>query len=228
MLGRLAILAVVLSLGVAPAGALAASTSRDETSTHAYLLASYTALHAVVTRWSSVEADVRKLNLRLKAECPYVGAGSPQSEQEQELSTEVAGALAASYSHTDVAVLRVFVRAVSPLRWSNPSVTRLARRLVRGRRELTLLPIPDLCGDVRLWRAAGFGSAPATTHSYDQHLNAIEIKEIPLRLLAPYERAADRGLSARVARLSRRFSELEFVHGQDDWNLLLETLALNQ
>ena len=208
--------------------AASAFTPRDAASTHAYLLASYTALHAVVTRWSSAEADVRKLNLRLHTECPDVGAGSPQSEQEQELSTEVAGALAASYSHTDAAILRAYVRAVSPLRWSNPSITRLARRLVRGRHELTLLPIPDLCGDVRLWRASGFGSAPVTTHSYDQRVEAIETKEIPLRLLVPYERSADRDLSARVARLSKRFSELEFVHGQADWNTLLETLALNQ
>ena len=106
MLRRLAILAVVFSFGVAPTASPAASTSRDAASTHAYLLASYTALHAVVTSWSSAEADVRKLNLRLHAECPDVGAGSPQSEQEQELSTEVAGALVASYSHTDAFILR--------------------------------------------------------------------------------------------------------------------------
>jgi hypothetical protein len=228
MLGRSGILAVVVGLAVAPSAALAVSTPNDAASTHAYLLASYTALHTVVTTWSSAEADVRKLDLELHAECPLVGAGSPQSEQEQELSTEVAGALVASYSHTDGAALRAFVRAVTPLRWSNPSIARLARKLTQARRALGRLPIPDLCGDVRLWRAGGFGAVPATTHSYDQRVNAIEIKEIPLRLLAPYERPADRALSARVAHLSTRFSELEFVHGQDDWNMLLETLALNQ
>jgi hypothetical protein len=228
VLGRLAILLAALSLGIAPAGALAAATARDEASTHRYLLASYGALHAVVTTWSSVEADARKLDLKLHSECPAVGAGSPQSEQEQELSTEVAGALAASYAHTDAAVLRSFVRQVSPLRWSSPSIGRRARRLVRGRRALSFLPIPNLCSDVSQWRAGGFGAAPASTRSYNQRVEAIDINEIPLRLLAPYERPADRALAAQVARLSKRFAELEFVHGQDDWNMLLETLALNQ
>jgi hypothetical protein len=225
--GRLAIL-VALSLGVAPTGALAAATARDEASTHLYLLASYRALHTVVTTWSSVEADARKLDLKLHTECPDVGAGSPQSEQEQELSTEVAGALAASYAHTDALVLRTFARQVNPLRWSSPSIARRARRLVQGRHALSLLPIPNLCSDVSQWRAGGFGAAPANTRSYNRRVEDIDINEIPLRLLAPYERPADKALSARVEHLSKRFSELEFVHGQDDWNMLLETLALNQ
>jgi hypothetical protein len=228
MLGRSAILLVVLTLGLAPAEAGAVATPGDVVSTHAYLLASYRALHAVVTRWSSEEASIRKLALSLHDECPLVGAGSPQSEPEQQLSTEVAGALIATYYHTDAAIVRAFAKAVSPLRWSSPSITRLAHKLAQGRRALTILPIPDLCGDVRLWRAGGFGPAPATTERFNRRVEAIEVKEVPMRLLAPYERPADRGLSARVAHLSTRFSELEFQHGQDGWNMLLETLALNQ
>jgi hypothetical protein len=226
MLGRLGILAVVLTLGLAPARAEAAP--RDVAATHAYLVAGYAVLHAVVTKWSSVEADIHRLVSRFHAECPDVGAGSPQSEEEQKLSYEVAGALWASGYHTDSKIVRAFIRAVKPLKWSNPSITRSAHRLTTGLREMTELPIPDLCGDVRAWGAGGFKAVPADTEQYDQRVEAIEVKEIPRRLLAPYVQSADRGLLARVERLYTRFEELEFTRGQDDWNVLLETLALNQ
>jgi hypothetical protein len=226
MLGRLAILAAVLAVGLPPAGA--AATPRDIASTHAYLVAAYTALHAVVSKWSAVEADIHKLDLKFRAECPAVGAGSPQSEEEQKLSYEVAGALWATGYHTDAKVVRAFVKAVNRLSWSNPAITRSARKLTKGLHEMTVLPVPDLCGDVRLWAAGGFKAVPATTKQYDRHVEAIEVKEIPRRLLAPYVQPADKALRARAERLATKFEELEFQRGQDDWNTLLETLALNQ
>jgi hypothetical protein len=226
MLGRLGIVAAVLTIGLVPASASA--TPRDVASTHAYVVAGYAALRATVTTWSSVEASVHKLNLRFRAECPNVGVGSPQSEEEQKLSYEVAGALWATGYHTDAKIVRTFVKAVSPLRWSNPAITRAAHRFIKGLREMTGLAVPDLCGDVRAWSAGGFNTVPSSTEHYVRHVEAIEVKEVPRRLLAPYVQPSDRGLVARAERLAIRFEELEIGRGQDDWNMLLETLALNQ
>src|SRR6185312_822431 len=94
--------------------------------------------------------------------------------------------------------------------------------------EMTLLRIPDLCGDVRAWAATGYKTVPADVEQYDDHVESIEVKEIPRKLLRPYESPGDKGLVARVERLATRFEELEFERGQDDWNALLGTLALNQ
>ncbi|MGC2373286.1 MAG: hypothetical protein WA484_05370 [Solirubrobacteraceae bacterium] len=226
MLGRLATLAAVLTLGLAPGNAAAAP--RDVASTHAYLVAAYTALHATVTKWSAVEASLHKLDLRFHAECANVGAGSPQSDEEQKLSSEVAGALWATSYHTDAKIVQRFVRAVSPLRWSNPAITSSAHRYATALHEMTMLPIPDLCGDVRSWAADGFKAVSASTEQYDRRVEAIVVKEVPRRLLAPYVQPSDRGLRTRDEHLATRFEELEFTHGQDDWNMLLETLALNQ
>lgn len=226
MLGRLGIVAVVLALGVAPAGAAAAP--RDVASTHAYLVAGYTALHAVVTKWSTVEADIHKLDLRFHAECPNVGAGSPQSEEEQKLSYEVAGALWATGYHTFANVVQAFVRTVKPLRWSNPAITRSARKFTTGLHEMTLIPVPNLCGDVRAWGAGGYKAVTAETQQFDQRVEAIQVKEVPRQLLRPFVQPADRQLLARTERLATEFEELEFKRGQADWNTLLETLALNQ
>jgi hypothetical protein len=219
-------LAAVLTVGLTPTGAAAAP--RDVSSTHAYLVAGYAALHSVVTKWSSVEADIHKLDLKFHAECPDVGAGSPQSEEEQKLSYEVAGALWATGYHTDAKVVQAFVKAVKPLRWSNPAITRSAHKFTEGLLEMTALPIPDLCGDVRSWGAGGFKAVTANTQQFDQRVEAIEVKEVPRRLLAPFVQPSDKALRATDERLATKFEELEFQRGQDDWNTLLETLALNQ
>jgi hypothetical protein len=226
MLGRLGMLAVALTVGFAPASAVAAP--QDVASTHAYLVAGYAALHATVTTWSSVEADIHKLNLKFHAECPAVGAGSPQSEEEQKLSYEVAGALWATGYHRDAKIVHAFVKAVKPLRWSNPAINRSAHKFITGLQEMTALAIPDLCGDIRSWSAGGFKAVPASTQQYVRHVEAIEVKEIPRQLLAPYVQPADRALRARVEHLATQYEELEFKRGQSDWDTLLEVLALNQ
>ncbi len=226
MLRRIAILTAVLAVAVAPA--TAGATSRDVASTHTYLAVSYTVLHAAVTTWSSVEASIHGLDLRFHAECPDVGAGSPQNEEEQKLSYEAAGALWATGYHTDAAITRAYVNTLHRLTWSNPQITRDAHRLARGLQEMTALHVPDICADVRAWSADGFRTVPSDVESYDQHVEAIEIHEIPRRLLAPYVQPADRGLRERVEHLATRFAEIEFMRGQADWIALLEVVGLNE
>ena len=226
MRGWLATLAVVLTVGGMPASATAAP--KDIASTHAYAVAAYAALHEVVTKWSTVEAGIHKLDAKFQAECPKVGAGSPQSEQEQLLSSEVAGALWATGYRTEAKVVQKFVKAVGSLTWSNPAITRAARKFTKSLHAMTLLPIPDLCGDVRAWTASGYKTMPANVAQYDRRVEAIEVKEIPRKLLLPYAQSSDRALIAADERLDTRFGELEFERGQDDWDQLLEVLALNQ
>jgi hypothetical protein len=223
---RAAILTVVLAVAVAPATAGAAS--RDLASTHAYLAASYKLLHAAVSTWSSVEASIHRLDLRLHAQCPDAGAGSPQNEEEQKLSYEAAGALWATGYHTDAGIVRTYVHTLNRLTWSNPKITRDARRLVKGLLEMTALRVPDICADARAWRADRFGAMPADVDLYDRHVEAIDIHEIPQRLLAPYVQPADRALRERVEHLARRFAEIEFMRGQADWIALLEVVGLNE
>jgi hypothetical protein len=226
MLRHLATLAVMLIVGIAPAAAGAAP--RDVSSTHAYLEANYAFLRAVHASEHTVNLNVTKLNQAFAAECPSVGAGAPQNEAAQHMSYEVAGALWFTLYHTDAHVVQRFVRAVSPLRWSSNAVTRISRGYIASLRELAALRLPDLCGDVKTWSAGGFRTIPASTIQFDRHLETIEGKSIPSRLLAPYESSADKKLAARDARLEVQLEHAETVVGFDDWDSLLETLALNQ
>lgn len=217
----------VLTLGLAPSAAGAAST-HDLTSTHAYLTADYAILHTTVSGWSRVESAIGKLDAKFASECPHIGAGSPQSEEEQKLSLEVAGALWATGYDANAGAVKRFVKAVGHLTWSNPATTRAARQLTRALSAMTSLAVPPLCADVRTWAAGGYGAVPADVTAYAKHVEAIEINQIPRKLLAPFLQGSDSGLAAHDAQLNTRFEELEFVHGQDQWNKLLEVLSLNQ
>jgi hypothetical protein len=226
MLRCFGIALTVLALGAAPAGAT--ETRRDAASTHTYLIAAYAALHAVVSKWSSVEADIHRLDQNVQSECVGVAAGSPQNEEEQKLSYEVAGALWATSYHADATVIQRFLKTVDPLAWSNPAVTRAAHAYARSLHAMVALPVPNICADVRSWIADGFKAVPADTQQFDRRVEAIEIKELPRKLLSPYLQPADNALFARVEHATHQFEELEFVHGQSYWNTLLEVLALNQ
>jgi hypothetical protein len=227
MLRCLAIALTALALGAAPAVG-ATETRRDATSTHAYLLAAYTALHAVVSKWSFVEADIHRLDQSVQSECAGVAAGSPQSQEEQKLSYEVAGALWVTSYRADAAVIQRFLKTVDPLTWSNPAVTHAAHAYARSLHAMVVLPVPSICADVRSWIADGFKAVPADTRQFDRSVEAIEIKELPRKLLSPYLQPADSALFARVEHAARQFEELEFVRGQGYWDTLLEVLALNQ
>lgn len=226
MLRRLSTLAAVLAVGFAPAGAYAAP--RDVSSTHAYLVANYAFLRAVHASEHTVDMNIVRLDQTFAAQCPSVGAGSPQNEEAQHMSYEVAGVLWFTLYHTDSKAVQSFVRAVKRLRWSNGAITHIARGYITSLRELAALPLPDLCGDVRAWSADGFRAVPASTILFDRHLEAIEGKSIPSRLLAPYERPADGSLAARDAHLETQLEHAEMIVGFDEWDKLLETLALNQ
>ncbi len=227
MLGRLAILLTVLTVGLVPTSALAASP-QDSSSTHSALTAADTALQAIVSTWPKEETSLHKLDLKFAAECPHVALGSPQNSSEQGLSYEVAGALWATGYHTDAKIADAFIKTVSSLRWSKPAIARRLRVFVRGLREMIALSVPNLCGDVRSWIASGYQTVPASTLRFDQHVEAIEVEVPSPRLVAAYVQPADRGLLKRVEHLLTRFDELEFTTGQQDWIDLLETLGLNE
>jgi hypothetical protein len=93
---------------------------------------------------------------------------------------------------------------------------------------MTELQVPNICADVRAWGANDFGAAPANVKQYDQHVEAIEIHEIPRHLLVPYVQPAEDGLRKQDEYLATRFEELEFMRGQADWAALLEVLGVNE
>jgi hypothetical protein len=210
----------------APAQAIAAPG--DLAATHAYIQANYALARTGVALIGAAEAKIQRFNGQLARECPRVGAGGPEDEASQPISHEVAVALWSIAYSTGAGPVRTFVERTRRLRWSNHAITRLAQRFATDWHELTTLPLPHLCEDVRSWKASGFQVISATVLSLVSRVEAIEPKPIPPRLLVPYERGADASILARTTRLETRLEEEEILVGQGDWIQVLETLGLNE
>jgi hypothetical protein len=225
MLGRSTILAA-LALAVIPVQAIA--TPQDIAATHAYIQANYALARASVATIGPAQAKIERLNRKLRGECPHAGAGALQNEASQPMSYEVAVALWSVAYGAAAGPIRTFVGVVRKLRWSDHRITHTAQNYASSLSELATLPLPDLCAEVRAWKASGFQMIPATTARLVRRVEAIEPQTIPPRLLAPYERGADRAILARTTRLETKLTATEFTLGFNDWDLLLETLGLNQ
>jgi hypothetical protein len=223
---RLAILSSILALGWAPSAALA--SSGDIAATHAYLEADYALAQATKANVAPAQAKVVSFAHRLRGECGQEGSGAPQTEAEQPLSYEAAGALWSITYGANARSIGAFARAVQGLHWSQSKLTHTAQAYVKTLRGLAALSLPHLCTDVAAWKASGFGPAPTGTISFDRHVEALEAHAIPLKLLAPYEDAADRALAQKTASLETELLNKETVEGYNDWDLMLETLGLPQ
>jgi hypothetical protein len=227
MLGRSTIIiTAVLALGVAPAGALA--SSGNAAATHAYIEANFKLTRAAEASVAPVQAKIVALDKRLGQECPKVGKGGPENEESQKVSHEAVAALWSLSYGADVVPIRAFAKTVTSLHWSNPSLTRIARHYASTLEGLAALPLPDLCGNVREWAASDFRTIPAATLQLYERAESLEGHTIPTKLLAPYERPSDRGIVAQTTRLETRLERTETVVGFNDWDMLLETLGLNQ
>jgi hypothetical protein len=227
MLGRSTIIiTALLALGVAPAGAIA--SSGDAAATHAYIEANFKLTRAAEASVAPVQAKIVAFDAQLGSECPKAGAGGPEDDESQKVSHEAVDALWSLSYGADVGSIRAFAKTVGSLHWSNPNLNRIARHYAKTLEGLAALPLPNLCANVREWKASDFRTIPAATLQLDESAESLEGHTIPPRLLAPYERPADRSIVEQTTRLETELEHTETVVGFSDWDMLLETLGLNQ
>jgi hypothetical protein len=217
--------AIALSALALGSGAPAAAAS-DVSATHAYIQANYALSSAGVARIRPAQAATQALNKKLASECPRAGAGAPINQVTIPMSYEVTVALWSVSWGTSAGPIRKFANAIKPLRWSNPRITRIAHKYASSLLELSTLPLPNLCADVRAFTASQFQVVPAHVQQLDQHAEAIELEPVPQSLLARFERGGDASLAARTRGLESKIAENEFSKGQDDLIQVTETLGL--
>jgi hypothetical protein len=227
MLGRSTIIVTaLLALVVAPAAAIA--SSGDAAATRSYIEANFKLTRAAEASVAPVQAKIVAFDAQLGSECPKAGEGGPENDESQKVSHEAADALWSLSYGADVDSIRAFAKTVGSLHWSNPNLTSTARHYAKTLEGLAALPLPNLCANVREWKVSDFRTIPAATLQLDERAEALEGHTIPPRLLAPYERPADRGIVAQTTRLETKLEHTETVVGFSDWDMLLETLGLNQ
>src|SRR6202042_233954 len=100
-------------------------------------------------------------------------ANSPENKDANEFSNEVIGTMTITAYRPDAAAFDAFARAVKGLRWSNRRLTREVRVYATKLKGLTVLPAPNICGDVEAWAADGFQALPESTVRFDKRYFAV-------------------------------------------------------
>jgi hypothetical protein len=218
--------ALAMALAASPARALAAPA--DVTATHAYIQANYELAKTSVQRIGAGQAKIVHLIRDFARECPAVGAGSPQDEQTHFFNYEAGVALWSIAYGNDAGPIRSFVNTVRGLRWSNQTITRTAQSYASSLQAMATLALPRLCEDVRSWRSSGYTVIPPQTVILVRRVEAIELKPVPARMLAGFERGSDASIFARTVGLEKRLADSESNPGEGDLLKLLDALGIQE
>jgi hypothetical protein len=216
----------LLPATVLPATAFGAS---NVASTEAYVRANYALTLFGHGKIPTAEARLRGLRERLRRECPRVVAGSPQDKDSEWLTWEVIGAMTIVGYQPGAASVARFARAVSRLSWSNASITRAVHSYARQLTTEVRTSLPDVCGDLRAWKANGYTTLPASTVHFRKtfYESWVGIGYMPKAMLAPYLRPAQNGLLRRSRRFEEAIAEAE-ARAVETFGEIIDSLGLNQ
>ncbi len=164
---------------------------------------------------------------KTSAECPQAAAESPQNADSTQMSNEVIGTIVTNVVGTSLHTARSFLRAVTPLRWSNRSLTRTIQGYAKHVKVLMGLAVPHVCADVKAWAASGFKTLPTATSAFDRVFVPawVGAGEMPAAL-ARYESPGDRALARKAIKLEEKWSEFE-AREVESWGAIMDALGIH-
>jgi hypothetical protein len=219
-------LAATLLFATTPTLALA--SQGDVAATRTYIQADYALVHTARVDLKTSEAALQKLRHRIAVECPKAAAGSPQDTNSEQLSNELVGAMTIVAIQPDKRSVAAFANTVQRLHWSNATLTRTVHIYATKLKTLSVLPAPNVCGDVRAWATGHYQTLPTSVTSFDSRYYKVEVAvgEVPARLLAPSEQPDERAVLASAKKIEGQLSEAE-ANAVYTWGHIMESLALN-
>jgi hypothetical protein len=208
-----------------PSPSLAAS---DVATTEAYVRANYELVSTGHRLSHTARAKIAALRQRLRSECGRVVVGSPQDEDSEKLTWEVIGAMTIVGYQPGLAAATKFSRTVSKLSWSNAALTRAVHAYARKGLAEVRTPLPDVCGDLRAWKASGYTALPATTIHFRKtfYENYVGVGFMPnqLKRLVP---ASLKALVQRARHYEEAIAEVEAFE-VETFGEIIDSLGLNQ
>jgi hypothetical protein len=208
-----------------PAGALGAS---DVATTEAYVRADSALVLTGHRDIPTAHARILALRQRLRSECSGIVADSPQNEASEALTWELIGAMTIAGYQPGLAAATKFSRAVSKLSWSDASLTRAVRKYTRQGLAQVRTPPPDVCGDLRAWKASGYTTLPATTIHFKQTFfeNYVGVGFMP-KQLARLVPASQKAVVQRARHYEEALAEFE-AHEVETFGAIIDSLGLHQ
>src|SRR6185312_5434720 len=217
------VFAVVAASVLAASGTGTAQAS-DRSATAAYVRANYALVAAGHANLSASIAAYRGVLKKVTRDCPRAAEGSPQNPDSTKLSNEVIGAMVLSAGVADRPAIARYVRAVKSLSWSNRGTTRAVRTYATSLRKLYGLSIPELCGDIRAWKASGYKTLPSSTVSFVEvfYPNWVALGLQPPGL-ARFEGSTERRLAKTAARFEYQLTNAE-AEAVETWGKIMNAL----
>lgn len=206
-------LAILLPVLLSPALALGAGREREPTLR--YMHAVYRYDRTLVSHIGASKAAVNDAVARIERGCQHVikrRAAMRHLRQFNDMGEEVSDALNVAFDASRQSPLLALVARVGPLRWRSTAITHYVDAELVMLRSKINRRMPNVCADLRAWKASGYRVLPRPTRSIVRQ-RSTELKHFthllafPGRLLLNRDvrRFAQR-LSPPLRRMSRRLS----------------------
>ena len=198
---------------------VAAASSSDAQATHAYLIAQYKLVTALLHEAAAARGAESAAAAQIARECPGVVSGMPQepSVRRSRRPLPVSGAKTPAYPSRSKRSRRSSIRRstgparsyrpaeeayaaeVRQLSWSNPAIASALQAATTARLEAVSAPAPPFCADARAWAQSGYSALSAASREFVASRAARRKSEQEEErslgtLLKPYENASDRAL----------------------------------
>jgi hypothetical protein len=217
---------VAAASAVLAVSAPAAAQASDSSATAAYLHANYALVAAGHAHLGASVAAYKGVLTKVRRDCPLAAAGSPQDPESTKLSNEVIGTMVLSAGQPDRPAIKSYLQAVKGLHWSNGSINRAVKGYASNLTKLYALSVPDLCGDIKAWKAGGYKALPSSTVSF---VEVFYPNWVALGLLPPglsrFENAQGRALARGSARFEYQLTNAE-AEAVETWGEIMNALEL--
>lgn len=218
--GAALVLAFTALCGSTP---IAAASSSDAQATHAYLIAQYRLLTALLHDGAAARGAESAAATQIAGECPGVVSGMPRepfpkpfpappprvrgenarlTQQKQTIEGELAAAVGRPGEGSYRPAEEAYAAEVRQLSWSNPAIASMVQVAATARLEAVSAPAPQFCADAMAWAQSGYRALSPASREFEASRAAQRSsdqreagKERSLgALLKPYEHASDRAL----------------------------------
>ena len=202
---------------------IAAASSSDAQATHAYLIAQYRLVTALLHEGAAESAAESAAAAQIARECPRVVSGMPkepslgtsslsphakgerarQRKQEETIESELAAAVERPGDSLDREAEEAYVAEVRPLSWSNPAIASLLQAMATAKLQALAAPAPPACADAKEWAQSGYRVMSAASREFAVMVAArrrsnLEVAAVGA-LLKPYENASDRAVVRKTS-----------------------------
>jgi hypothetical protein len=156
---------------------VAAASSSDAQATHAYLIAQYRLVTALLHEAARTRGVESVAATQIARECPGVVSGMPQepfpkpfpappprvrgenarrSQQKQTIEDELATAVDRPTDSVYRPAEEAYAAEIRQLSWSNPAIAAALQAATTARLEAVSAPAPPFCADARAWAQSGY------------------------------------------------------------------------